>query len=190
MTTVNVAILNDRIVVATDGLASGKKPQLMPKVMPAPHLSAVIAARGPVEITAHIPRLACEFATLPEMREGLLPLLKGKYGFLQRVFPGWTTFNVIIAGWHAGSPVAFVINSKCWTLDNIEEFCICPEVAADLPRIDSTIPRDIDRQITRSMGSLMQRQHEVWGDVGCGGFCQTTQIFPSGDILTRVIARF
>lgn len=183
MTTVNVAILHDRIVVASDGLAYGKRQQFMPKTWPLPHLSAVIAARGPMEISTQIPRLACEFHNLTSMKAGLSELLKKKYGIASKIFRKFFVFDVVVAGYSEGRPVLFSVSSRDWETEVAEDGYICP--AVDLHGIQT-----VNKPIETTMAKLMTRQREQYGDIGCGGFGQLTTIFPSGEIVTKMFCKF
>lgn len=190
MTTINLEILRDRIVMATDGGFTGlQKP--CPKVTPIPHLRAVIAGRGPMAITAWLPFFASQFDSLSEMRAGLPAILRKRYGLLSRVFPSRFKFEVVVAGYEHGSPVAFEIASTTWATSEILEFYAAPAVdTSSLPTVSATAPREIDHQAKRAMGALMERQRAEHGDIGCGGFGQITSVFPSGQVLTEVFAKF
>lgn len=190
MTAVNVEFLSDRIVLATDGRFLGlQKPFI--KATPIPHLSAVVAARGPIGVTVWLPFLACQFGSLSEMRAGLPDVLRKRYGLIWRFAPARFRFEVIVAGYQNGEQVAFAIGSESWAASDIPGFYAAPAVdTSSLPTVTATAPREIDRQAKRAIGALMERQRAEHGDVGCGGFGQITSIFPSGQILTEVFAKF
>ncbi|WP_149746732.1 hypothetical protein [Rhizobium sp. RU35A] len=203
MTTINCHVCRDRIVVVTDGGFTHLDHRFIQKItdVPAglsktvvlPHLQCVVAARGPIAITMWLPWFASYFSSLPEMKEKLSDRLrKGCGGLLFRLFPKLFACEFFVAGYHERKPIAFWISSKeGWETCDIPDFLVAPDISTEnLPPVNAHEARTIDRQATARMLSLLNRQRDEFGPAAVSGPCQMTQIFPSGDILTRIITKF
>ncbi|OQP86015.1 hypothetical protein BTR14_13105 [Rhizobium rhizosphaerae] len=106
MTILNVVLERDAVHVFTDTRATwpdGSRLADVPKVIPLPHMRAVIAVRGEIAALGKASTIACMCGNSFDELMGKLALaLKAEHSFLG-------TADVVVAGWSADGPQAFAV---------------------------------------------------------------------------------
>lgn len=188
MTAINVLKLTDAVHLLTDGRCGvGMAFGTVPKVIPIPHLNAIVATRGPARLLGLMTLMLCTKATTFDDLPGELSRLKW---ICEQQLEPWQVetlaadFDAVVAGIGSKGPAAYLVSNhanhgfRLWEVFEIP-YCLATPVVdqalleavfwADDPVVE--MPRLVDAQ--RS-------------DPSVGGFSQLTSITADG-ISTRIV---
>ncbi|RWE07671.1 MAG: hypothetical protein EOS23_26480 [Mesorhizobium sp.] len=188
MTAINVLKLADSVHIVTDGRAGvGLTFGTVPKVIPIPHLNAMVATRGPARLLGLMTLMLCTKAAAFDDLPGELSRLKWICGQMTEPWQVETLsaeFDVVVAGIGSKGPAAYVVSNhglhgfKPWEVFEIPQFLATPPPGQDV--FDAVFGAD---DPLAEMPRLVDAQR---ADPSVGGFAQLTSIEPAG-ISTRIV---
>lgn len=207
MTAINIITTPAAIHMLTDGasyLADGTLGALSSKVYPLPHLSAVLSVRGPHMMLPLVGATLSMADSFDDLVAGLADAVRGvvdAWGGLLTMCDIGADFDLVVAGFGAAGPAAYVLTSKerdgvpAWKAHRLGPFVAMPWDAATEARVEHGLTlAEREGELDDPEGFLLrvveaQRRFHEDGRHGVGGFAQCTVLDRQG-ISSRVVRRW